>query len=175
MAEIIYKKISDLDLASQPLGGTELAEVSQGGVSRRVSLTNIFGTGWWAALRAAFSAFVAPDADHADNADTLGAGLEEPSDFHDAAQLNGAVPLASIPAELTGKNAATATLAATAAAAASAAVLEAVSGASVIKFTTTTIPASKNYLLVSGNTITAGLSSSAGVTLSAPQFAFYVD
>ena len=105
MAEVIYKRISDLDSAAQPLGGTEIAEISQGGVSKKVTLTSIFGSGWWAALRSAFSGFKAPDADHADNADTLGVGEETGADFHDATQLVGAVPLASIPAELTGKNA----------------------------------------------------------------------
>lgn len=63
-------------------------------------------------MRAAFTSFVAPEATHAVDSDTLKG--ESASDFHDAAQLTGAVPLASIPAQLTGKNAATATLAATA-------------------------------------------------------------
>lgn len=109
--ETIKKRISDLDAASQPLGGTELAEISQGGVSKKVTLTNIFGSGWWAALRAAFSSFVAPEATHAVDSDMLDG--ESAPDFHDAAQLVGAAPLASIPAELTGKNAATATKLAT--------------------------------------------------------------
>lgn len=112
MAETIKKRISDLDAASQPLGGTELAEISQGGVSKKVTLTNIFGSGWWAALRAAFSSFVAPEATHATDSDTVGG--ETKAQLHDATKLTGAVPLASIPAELTGKNAATATLATTA-------------------------------------------------------------
>lgn len=46
MAEVIYKRISDLGSASQPLGGTEIAEISQGGVSKKVTLTSIFGSGW---------------------------------------------------------------------------------------------------------------------------------
>lgn len=112
MAETIKKRISDLDAASQPLGGTELAEISQGGVSKKVTLTNLFGSGWWSALRAAFSAFVAPEATHAVDSDTVGG--ETKAQLHDATKLTGAVPLASIPAELTGKNAATATLAGTA-------------------------------------------------------------
>ena len=105
MAETVYKKIAELDSANQPLTGAEVIETSQSGASKKVSFTNIFGAGWWVALRAAFSAFKAPDSDHADNADTLGVGEEEPSDFHDAAQLTGAIHLDRIPAELTGKNA----------------------------------------------------------------------
>lgn len=105
MAEIVYKKVSELDSASQPLAGTEVTMVSQLGASKKVALTNLYGTGWFAKLIAAFSAFKAPDADHADNADTLGVGEEEPSDFHDAAQLTGNIHLDRIPAELTGKNA----------------------------------------------------------------------
>jgi hypothetical protein len=69
VAETTKKRISDLDAASQPLGGTELAEISQGGVSKKVTLTSIFGTGWWTALRAAFTSFVAPEATHATSAD----------------------------------------------------------------------------------------------------------
>ena len=102
MAEIVYKKISELDTASQPLAGTEVTMVSQLGASKKVALTNLYGTGWFAKLIAAFSAFKAPDADHADNADTLGVGEEEPSDFHDAAQLTGNIHLDRIPAELAG-------------------------------------------------------------------------
>lgn len=105
MAEVIKKKISDLDGAAGPLVGTELIELSVTGISKKGTWSNLFGSGWWAKLAAAFSTFKAPDADHADNADTLGVGLETPSDFHDAAQLTGAVPLASIPATLTGKTA----------------------------------------------------------------------
>lgn len=104
----ILKRITDLDPASQPLGGTELAELSQGGVSKKVSLANILGANWWAPLRAAFSSFVAPEATHAIDSDTVGG--ETKAQLHDATKLTGAVPLANIPAELTGKNAATATL-----------------------------------------------------------------
>jgi hypothetical protein len=105
MAETVYKKISELDTATLPLAGTEYLEVSQTGASKKALLSGWFGAGWWAKLAAAFTAFVAPDSLHADNADTLGTGEEEPVDFHDATQLVGAVPLGSIPAELTGKNA----------------------------------------------------------------------
>jgi len=115
MAEIVYKDIPDLPtFATVPLAGTELIEVSQTGVSKKGLWSGFFGAGWWAKLAAAFSAFKAPDADHADNADTLGSGEEVPADFHDATQLSGLVPLANIPNELTGKNAASATLAASA-------------------------------------------------------------
>lgn len=112
MAETVYKKISELPNATLPLAGTEYIEVSATGASKKGLWSGLFGAGWWAKLAAAFTAFKAPDSDHADNADTLGAGLETPTDFHDATQLVGAVPLANIPDELTGKNAATATLAA---------------------------------------------------------------
>lgn len=110
MSEIIYKKVSELDGATVPLGGTEVAMIVQGGVSKKATWQGIFGSGWWAKLTAAFTLFKALDADHADDADTLVG--EAPSDFHDAAQLTGAINLDRIPAELTGKNAATATLAA---------------------------------------------------------------
>lgn len=102
MAEIVYKRISDLDSATQPLSGAELSEVSQGGVSKKVSLTNIFGSGWWAMLRAAFADFVAPNATHAVDSDTVGG--EYPADLHDATALTGAVPLDSIPANLAGRS-----------------------------------------------------------------------
>ena len=110
MAETVYKKISELPNATLPLAGTEYVELSATGASKKGLWSGLFGSGWWAKLSAALSAFKAPDADHADNADTLGVGLETPTDFHDATQLVGAVPLANIPAELTGKNASTADL-----------------------------------------------------------------
>lgn len=110
MAEIIYKKVSELDGATVPFVGTEVVMAIQGGASKKATWSGIFGSGWWAKLAAAFSAFVAPEALHADDADTLVS--ETPSDFHDAAQLTGNINLDRIPAELTGKNAATATLAA---------------------------------------------------------------
>jgi len=107
MAETVYKKISELTSASIPLAGTEYIEVSATGASKKALFSGIFGVGWWAKLMASFSAFKAPDADHADDADTLEG--ESASDLHDATQLVGAIPLANIPDELTGKNAATAT------------------------------------------------------------------
>ncbi|RPI63124.1 MAG: hypothetical protein EHM48_02965 [Planctomycetaceae bacterium] len=109
MAEIVYKKIGDLNNATLPLAGTEYVPVSATGETKKALWSGIFGAGWWAKLAAAFTAFKAPDADHADDADTLEG--EGASDFHDAAQLTGAIHLDRIPAELTGKNAATATLA----------------------------------------------------------------
>ena len=105
MAETVYKKISELTSASIPLAGTEYIEVSATGASKKALFSGIFGVGWWAKLMASFSAFKAPDADHADDADTLEG--ESASDLHDATALVGAVPLANIPAELTGKNAST--------------------------------------------------------------------
>jgi len=72
----ILKRITDLDPASQPLVGTELVELSQGSVSKKVSLTNIFGANWWAPLRAAFSSFVAPEATHAVSASTADNAIE---------------------------------------------------------------------------------------------------
>jgi len=109
MAEIVYKDIPDLTSGTLPLAGTEYIEISQTGATRKALWSGIFGAGWWAKLAAVFTAFKAPDADHADDADTLVG--EDPSDFHDAAQLTGAIHLDRIPAELTGKNSATATLA----------------------------------------------------------------
>ena len=103
MAETVYKKISELPNATLPLAGTEYVELSATGASKRGLWSGLFGSGWWAKLGSALSAFKAPDADHADDADTVGGEL--PADFHDATQLVGAVPLGSIPAELTGKNA----------------------------------------------------------------------
>ena len=119
MAEI-KKRITQLDPASGPLDGVEVSAVVQGGVTKKITESNKYGAGWWDKLKAAFVDFVAPEADHANNADTLGVGLEEPSDFHDAAQLTGVLDLARIPVELTGKNASTADYADTAGTAATA-------------------------------------------------------
>lgn len=104
MAEIVYKKISDLDNGTVPLDGGELIMVSQTGVSKKATISQAHGAGWWSVLKVALSSFVAPEATHSGNADTLGSGYEEPSDFHDAAQLTGAIHLERIPEELTGKN-----------------------------------------------------------------------
>lgn len=66
----VLKKIQDLDNATHPFtAGTELIEVEQGGVSKKGTWASIFGSGWWTVLKAAFSGFKAPDADHADEAD----------------------------------------------------------------------------------------------------------
>ena len=111
MADPVYKRITDLDAATLPLSAADESPISQSGTTKKVAESARYGTGWFAKLAAAFSAFKAPDADHADNADTLGTGEELPADFHDAAQLTGAIHLDRIPAELTGKNAATADLA----------------------------------------------------------------
>ena len=109
MAETVYKKISELPNATLPLAGTEYVELSATGASKRGLWSGLFGSGWWAKLGAAFSVFKAPDADHADDADTVGG--EALAALHDATALTGVVPLANIPAELTGKNADTADLA----------------------------------------------------------------
>jgi len=185
MAETVYSKIADLDTASQPLAGTELIEASQLGASKKVALTNLYGTGWFAKLIAAFSAFKAPDSDHADNADTLGVGEEEPSDFHDATQLTGNIHLDRIPAELTGKNAATATLAATAtnalACSGNAATatdagdanyLQTADGSDKVRLTTSTIPAFAKYLRVQGTSVTSGTAPS--IPLDAGDFSIYL-
>lgn len=107
MAEI-KKRITQLDPALGPLAGTEVSPVVQGGVTKKIAEASKYGTGWWDKLKEVFTAFKAPDSDHADNADTLGVGLEDGDDFHDAAQLTGVIHLDRIPAELTGKNASTA-------------------------------------------------------------------
>lgn len=114
MAEVTYKKITELDSASLPLdGANEYTLLSQSGVSKKALWSGIFGSGWWAKLKAAFDDFVAPEALHATDADSLGG--ESASFYTNASNLtSGALPLERIPAELTGKNAATATLAATA-------------------------------------------------------------
>lgn len=116
MAEI-KKRITQLDPALGPLAGTEVSPVVQGGVTKKIAEASKYGTGWWDKLKEVFTAFKAPDSDHADNADTLGAGLEDEDDFHDAAQLTGVIHLDRIPVELTGKNASTADYADTAGAA----------------------------------------------------------
>jgi hypothetical protein len=104
MAETVYKEITDLDSATLPLGGTEYAIVSQTGKASRALWSGIFGGGWWTALKAALSSFKAPDADHADDADTVEG--DSAADLHDAAQLTGTVALVAIPDQLTGKYAA---------------------------------------------------------------------
>jgi len=101
MAETVYKDIPDLSAASVPLDGTEYIEVSATGTTGKAQVQQAFGSGWWTWLKAAFSAFKAPDSDHADDADTVGGEL--PASLHDATQLTGAVPLASIPEDLTSK------------------------------------------------------------------------
>jgi hypothetical protein len=103
MAEIVYKKISELDNATVPLTGTELIGVSATGVSKKATIEGIHGAGWWTKLKAAFVDFVSPEALHADDSDTC--GEEAPADFHDATQLTGNIHLDRIPATLTGKTA----------------------------------------------------------------------
>jgi hypothetical protein len=110
MADPVYKRITDLPSATLPLAGTDLIEVSQSGTSGKGLLSGIFGAGWFAKLTAAFTAFKAPDADHADDCDTIVG--ETPANLHDAGSLTGVINLARIPADLAGKNAATATTAA---------------------------------------------------------------
>lgn len=112
MAEPVYKKITELDVLSTAIDGSETLPIVKAGKTYRSTLANLFGTGWIASLLGAFSAFKAPDADHADDADTVEG--ETAAQLHAASGLTGAIHLDRIPAELTGKNAATATLAATA-------------------------------------------------------------
>jgi hypothetical protein len=111
MADPVYKRIEDLDDATLPVAATDKTPISQSGTTKKVAESARYGAGWFAKLAAAVTAFVAPEATHAVNADTLGAGADTPAALHDAAQLTGAIHLDRIPAELTGKNAATADLA----------------------------------------------------------------
>ena len=110
MAEPVYKKITELDVLSTAIDGSETLPIVKAGKTYRRTLANLFGTGWIASLLGAFSAFKAPDADHADDADTVGG--ETAAQLHAASGLTGAIHLDRIPAELTGKNAATASSAA---------------------------------------------------------------
>ena len=110
MAEPVYKSITDLDQYSGSLDGSETMVMVKGGKTYRRLLANLFGSGWITALLGAFDVFKAPDAVHADDADTVGG--EDNTALHNAALLSGVANLANSPAELTGKNAATATLAA---------------------------------------------------------------
>ena len=107
MAEPVYKKITELDTLSASLDGNETLPIVKAGKTYRRTWANFFGSGWITSLLGAFSAFKAPDANHADDADTVGG--ESTAQLHAAGSLTGALNLAVIPAELTGKNAATAT------------------------------------------------------------------
>ena len=109
MAEV-KKKFSELDPASVPFDGMETIAAVQGGITKRGSISGIHGAGWWDKLKAGFVDFIAPEALHANDADTLGG--ETSAELHNAGALTGVAPLSVIPAQLTGKNAATATLAA---------------------------------------------------------------
>ena len=109
MAEV-KKKFSQLDPGSVPFTGTEIIAAVQGGQSKRGTISGIHGAGWWDKLKAAFVDFVAPDALHANDTDTIGG--ETSAELRNAGALTGVLPLSTIPAELTGKNAATATSAA---------------------------------------------------------------
>ena len=110
MAEPVYKKITELDVSSAALDGNETLPIVKSGKTYKRSWANLFGSGWITSLLAAFSAFVAPDALHATDADTLEGETKET--LHTANNLTGVVPLPTIPAELTGKNAPTATVSA---------------------------------------------------------------
>jgi len=106
----VKKKFSQLDPARVPFEGTEILAAVQGGITKRGTISGIHGAGWWDKLKAAFVDFVAPEALHANDADTIGG--ETSAELHNAGALTGVAPLSVIPAELTGKNAATATSAA---------------------------------------------------------------
>ena len=125
MAEV-KKKFSELDPGSVPFEGTETLAAVQGGITKRATISGIYGAGWWEKLKAAFVDFVAPEALHANDADTLGG--ETSAELHNAGALTGTAPLSVIPAELTGKNAATATYATNAGNASSAGTSGACSG-----------------------------------------------
>ena len=109
MAEV-KKKFSELDPGSVPFDGMETIAAVQGGITKRGTISGIHGAGWWDKLKAGFVDFIAPEALHANDADTIGG--ETSAELHNAGALTGTAPLSVIPAELTGKNAATATLAA---------------------------------------------------------------
>ena len=106
MAEV-KKKFSQLDPGSVPFTGTEIIAAVQGGITKRGTISGIHGAGWWNQLKAAFVDFIAPNALHAKDADTIGG--ETSAELRNAGALTGVLPLSTIPAELTGKNAATAT------------------------------------------------------------------
>lgn len=108
MAEV-KKKISELDPGNVPFEGTETLAAVQGGITKRATISGIHGAGWWEKLKAAFVDFVAPEALHANDADTIGG--ETSAELHNAGALTGVAPLSVIPSQLTGKNAATATYA----------------------------------------------------------------
>jgi hypothetical protein len=110
MAEPVYKSITELDQFSGSLDGSETMVMVKAGKTYRRMLQNLFGSGWISALLAAFSSFVAPRALLADDADLVGG--EDNAALHNASLLTGNIDLARIPAELTGKNAATSTVAA---------------------------------------------------------------
>jgi hypothetical protein len=67
--ETIKKRISDLELASLPLKGNEMFEVSQGGVSMRILADNFYADGWFSRLQKSPDEFVAADSVRADQAD----------------------------------------------------------------------------------------------------------
>lgn len=103
MAETVYKPIPGLDPLQGSLDGSETLPVVKSGKTYRRSWTNFFGSGWMANLLQAFSSFVAPNATHADDADTVGG--EDKAALHNAANLTGNINLDRIPATLTGKSA----------------------------------------------------------------------
>ena len=100
MAEV-KKKFSQLDPGNVPFEGTEILAAVQGGITKRGTISGIHGAGWWDKLKAAFVDFVAPEALHANDADTVGG--ETSADLHNAGALTGVAPLSVIPAQLTGK------------------------------------------------------------------------
>ena len=102
MAEV-KKKFSQLDPGSVPFDGMETIAAVQGGITKRGTISGIHGAGWWDKLKAGFVDFIAPEALHANDADTLGG--ETSAELHNAGALTGTAPLSAIPAELTGKNA----------------------------------------------------------------------
>lgn len=112
MAEQVFKKITELDTLSGSLDGSETLPVVKAGKTYRRSWSAFFGSGWAANLFQAFTAFKSPDSVHADDADTVEG--QDAAMLHNAALLTGNIHLDRIPAELTGKNAATATKLATA-------------------------------------------------------------
>lgn len=154
MAEPVYKKITDLDVLSTALDGNETLPIVKSGKTYKRSWANLFGSGWITSLLAAFSAFVAPDALHATDADTLEG--ESKDVLHAAANLTGALNLAVIPAQLTGKNAATATYANTAGSAPANGGTSAACSGNAATATTAT-----NALACSGNAATATLATNA--------------
>ena len=74
----------------------EVSAVVQGGVTKKIAESTKYGIGWWDKLKAGFVDFIAPEALHANDADTIGG--ETSAELHNAGALTGAAGLSVIPA-----------------------------------------------------------------------------